>query len=184
MFLNQQLILWIILYKNNLPTELIIKILYEYKGLSHPLAIQIENGLGWDWSDKINNFKKRTYLSKKIMFLRSLNNTRCFIRNNLGRGVGTLILQSVTCFECGLFLQISSDVPNILRLIYNTSYVPVFFSNMPDFYDNTNIHTYFINEISYYSWCRVLQDIHKRYKEKSGKMVCINCLDKGRLRYL
>ena len=178
---NQQLTLWIILYKNNLPTELIIKILYEFKGLSHPLAIQIDNGLGWDWSDKIDNFKKRTNLSKNIMFLRSLNNARYFIKNML---MGSNTVGSVTCIKCGLFLQISSDVPNILRLIYNTSYVPVFFSNMADFYDNTNIHTYFINEISYYSWCQILQDIQKRYKEKSGKMVCINCLDKGRLRYL
>jgi hypothetical protein len=53
---NQQLTLWIILYKNKLPTELIIKILYEFKGFKHPLAIQIENGLGWSWSDKIDNF--------------------------------------------------------------------------------------------------------------------------------
>jgi hypothetical protein len=111
------------------------------------------------------------------MFLRSLNNARYFIRNNL---MGSNMYGSVTCIRCGLlsFIQTINN-PNIVRLMYNTSYVPVLFSNMAKFYDTTHINTYFINEISYYSWCQLLQDIHKKHKVDSDcqKMVCINCLN-------
>ena len=121
MFLNQPLALWIMLYKNNLPNELIIKILYEFKGLSHPLAIQIDNGLGWDWSNKVD-LKKKIYYLKSFMFLRSLNNARYFIRNNLDNLVPVFpnhrvssdhffMMPDPICFKCGLLRRFSDNVP-------------------------------------------------------------------------
>jgi hypothetical protein len=119
MFLNQPLVLWIMLYKYNLPNELIIKILYEFKGLTHPLAIQIDNGLGWDWSNKVD-LKKKIYYLKSFMFLRNLNNTRYFIRNNLDKLVPVfprvssdhfLMMHDPICFKCGLLRRFSDNVP-------------------------------------------------------------------------
>ena len=119
MFLNQPLVLWIMLYKHNLPNELIIKILYEFKGLTHPLAIQIDNGLGWDWSNKVD-LKKKIYYLKSFMFLRNLNNTRYFIRNNLDKLVPVfprvssdhfLMMHDPICFKCGLLRRFSDNVP-------------------------------------------------------------------------
>ena len=128
MFLNQPLSLWIMLYKNNLPNELIIKILYEFKGLTHPLAIHIDNGLGWDWywsssprSSKVD-LKKKIYYLKSFMFLRSLNNTRYFIRNNLDNLFPVFpnhrvssdhffMMPDPICFKCGLLRRFSDNVP-------------------------------------------------------------------------
>ena len=185
---NQPLALWIMLYKNNLPNELIIKILYEFKGLCHPLAIEIENGLGWTWSDQIHNFKKYTYSQRSLMFLKGLNKARFVIKQNLG-WVNT---QAVTCVNCGWSTSgdwrgvAESDYMRFVMLINETIALSCMNMNperweggeIPDWLWRKN--TYFIDERNYNYWCQILQDIHKTYKIDSDcdKTICIKCFNK------
>jgi len=128
---------------------LILKILYEYKGLCHPLAIQIENGLGIHQCRYINNktinnktitteyFSKLNYLEKNKILLNSLDKSKHFVRNNL------------SCSICK----------------YNVNYS-----------SNKSI-TYYTTETIYYSWCQTLYNIQRRFGEKFEAFICISCLD-------
>ena len=54
-----KIILWNILQVNyKLPTELIIKILYTHKGLQHPLAHMIDNGIAGNVIDLVVSASK------------------------------------------------------------------------------------------------------------------------------
>ena len=79
-----KIILWNILQvKYKLPNELIIKILYTHKGLQHPLAYMIDNGIGWSWSSTFKYYKYLSIERKKFMILYSLERSRKIITNKI-----------------------------------------------------------------------------------------------------
>ena len=59
--------IWMCFSSKGIPNEIIIKILYQNKGLAHPLSIQIDKGLGWYWSDTLKQFDKLESWQKSYM---------------------------------------------------------------------------------------------------------------------
>jgi len=75
--------IWMCFSVKGIPNEIIMKILYQNKGLTHPLSIQIDKGLGWYWSHTLEEFDKLHFWQKGFMFRISLTRSHQYIKTHL-----------------------------------------------------------------------------------------------------
>jgi|TARA_B110001469_G_C9627159_1_gene313200 hypothetical protein len=76
-------IIWMCFSAKGIPNEIIIKILYQNKGLAHPLSIQIDKGLGWKWTHILEHFDELERWQKSYMLQLSLTRSYQYIKNHL-----------------------------------------------------------------------------------------------------